>query len=507
MTDKKIFTMEELDTIPLYKLRLILRSLSGTPSNKSASEIKNEILQIQEGALVPTPTNRGRKPKASEKQSVTFNDDGDVDLTVPEEDPTTASHIRGSGPKYKFDTKKSDDIYYEDGVYVPIQVRMAETSDVLIETVIASGILEILPEGFGFLRTCFYGDKRKDFYVDRQIIKDYNLKTGDYLIGFAKKRPEKRPDQTDLYITSVEKINGIEAYSHRRLFDFEYATAIYPKKSLISDTETDKTVRAIDLMVPIGKGQRGLIVAPPKTGKTTLLKKLARAIKENDRNLHVMILLIDERPEEVSDFVESLSGCEIIASTFDKSAERHIKFAEMAIERAKRLVEHGRHVVVLMDSITKLARAYNTVIPGSGKTLSGGLESKALTQAKKLFGAARNLKEGGSLTVIATALIDTGSRMDDIIFEEFKGSGNMDIVLSRELAQKRIFPAIDLYHSGTRKEELILSEEKLQASYKIRKLLEDRENATEIFLEMLRISENNEDFLRKLDGWLKAIYS
>ena len=220
-----------------------------------------------------------------------------------------------------------------------------------------------------------------------------------------------------------------------------------------------------------------------------------------------MVLLIDERPEEVNDFAESLMGCEIIASTFDKSPERHIKFAEMAIERAKRLVENGRNVVVLMDSITKLTRAYNAVLPSSGKTLSGGLEAKALTQAKKLFGAARNIKEGGSLTIIATALVDTGSKMDDIIFEEFKGSGNMEIVLSRELAQKRIFPAIDLYQSGTRKEELILTEEKLDAAYKIRKLLQEKPNATEIFLEMLKISENNDDFLRKLDGWLKSIYS
>ena len=501
MTEKRIYTIEELDNIPLYKLRLILRGLSGTPSNKSAREIKEEILHIQEGSYVPTPTNRGRKPKKSMQGGVAYDDDGEVDMSIPQEDPSTASRIRGVGVEYK--PEKSADIYYEDGISAPVKIAFNDSDQVYTETVIASGILDILSEGYGFLRTCIYGDRRKDFYVDRQIIKDFNLKTGDYLVGYALKRAE----QTTLYISEVMKINGIDAFSHVRLFDYEYGTAVYPKKSLISETEEDKTIRALDIMVPIGKGQRGLIVAPPKTGKTTLLKKLAQSIKENDRNLHVMVLLIDERPEEVNDFAESLMGCEIIASTFDKSPERHIKFAEMAIERAKRLVENGRNVVVLMDSITKLTRAYNAVLPSSGKTLSGGLEAKALTQAKKLFGAARNIKEGGSLTIIATALVDTGSKMDDIIFEEFKGSGNMEIVLSRELAQKRIFPAIDLYQSGTRKEELILTEEKLDAAYKIRKLLQEKPNATEIFLEMLKISENNDDFLRKLDGWLKSIYS
>ena len=500
MSDKRKYTIEELDAIPLYKLRLILRSLSGTPSNKSAREMKEEILKIQEGEIVPVPTNRGRKPKVSDGAEQIFDDNGPVDLSIPQEDPLTASKIRGQG--VRIESVQNDDIYSEDGVQAPVVIEMHDNGDVYTEKVIASGILEILAEGYGFLRTCIYGDRRKDFYVDRQIIKDFNLKTGDYLIGYAM----KRSDQTTLYINEVVKINGIDAFSHVRLLNFDYGTAVYPKKSLISPTEKDKTMRALDIMVPLGMGQRGLIVAPPKTGKTTLLKKLATSIKEYDRNLHVMVLLIDERPEEVSDFAESLTGCEIIASTFDRSAERHVKFAELAIERAKRLVENGRNVVILMDSITKLARAYNTVLPSSGKTLSGGLEVKALTQAKKIFGAARNLKEGGSLTIIATALVDTGSRMDDIIFEEFKGSGNMEIVLSRELAERRVFPAIDLYKSGTRKEELILSEDKLNASYKIRRLLQVKENATEIFLEMLKTSEDNDEFLRKLDSWLKAIY-
>lgn len=501
MSDKRKYTIEELDATPLYMLRLILRGLSGTPSNKSAREIKEEILQIQEGKIVPVPTNRGRKPKASEEGEQIFDDNGPVDLSIPEEDPNTASKIRGRGIVLK--NTPNDNIYSEDGVQVPTVIEMNDANEVYTEKVIASGILEIMSDGYGFLRTCIYGDRRKDFYVDRQYIKDYELKTGDYLIGYA----SRRADQSALYLEELVKINGIPANSHVRLFHFDYGTAIYPKKSLISPSETDKTVRALDIMAPIGMGQRGLIVAPPRTGKTTLLKKLASSIKEYDRNLHVMVLLIDERPEEVNDFVESLPGCEIVASTFDRSVERHIKFTEMAIERAKRLVENGRNVVVLMDSITKLARAYNTVLPASGKTLSGGLEVKALTQAKKIFGAARNIKEGGSLTIIATALVDTGSRMDDIIFEEFKGSGNMEIVLSRELAERRIFPAIDLYKSGTRKEELILTEEKLDASYKIRNLLQVKDNATEIFLEMLKISENNDEFLRKLDGWLKAIYS
>ena len=496
----KIYTIEELDNIPLYKLRLILRDMGGTPGNKTVGKIKEEIMDIQSGKILPTPTKRGRKPKSSDDNPITFNDSGAVDLGIPTESTKEPLQNRGNGSDYV--PAYSAESYYEDGVSAPysVQVRDVEAEEP-IKIIVASGVLEVRNEGYGFLRTITYGDKRKDYYVEKQIIKTYALRTGDYVVGHA----INKNSPNSFSLCEVMKINGIPREAYVRGYDYDSTTAVFPNQSLISPLEEEKTARVIDLVAPVALGQRGLIVAPPKTGKTTLLKNLAQAISNEHPNAHLMLLLIDERPEEVTDFEQGIFKCELIASTFDQSPAHHIFHAEMAIERAKRLVESGNEVVILMDSITKLTRAYNLVVPSTGKTLSGGLELEALVRAKKLFGSARKLREGGSLTIIATALVDTGSRMDDLIYEEFKGTGNMEIHLSRELAQRRVFPAVDILQSGTRKEELIFTEDKLIASRKIRKLFEVRNNVTETLIEMIRLSKNNEDLIRKLDGWLKAI--
>ncbi len=502
----KIYTKEELINLPLYKLRIILRDIGGVPGNKTVKEVVEEILDIQSGKKVPTPTKRGRKPKtASEESEIAYNDGGSVDLTVPVEPPSDDKRPRGEGfsVDYKFTSGYEHGYEYsKDGVQAPLRTQVCDVEgEEPLRMIVASGVLEILADGYGFLRKINYGEKRLDVYVDKQMIKTYALKTGDYIVGHAINKYQR----TSFNMCEVEKINGIVREAFVRGIDFENGTAIYPYQNLISITEEDKTLRAIDLIAPIGKGQRALIVAPPKTGKTTLLKKLADRISRTNADVHVIVLLIDERPEEVTDFDQRLYGCEIIASTFDQSPSHHVFHAELALERAKRLAECGKDVVLLLDSITKLARTYNVATPSSGKTLSGGIEADALVKAKKIFGAARKLREGGSLTIVATALVETGSRMDEVIFEEFKGTGNMEIVLSKELAQKQVFPAIDILKSGTRKSELLTSEYKLKALAEIVALFEIRTNVMQTLIEMLNRSSNNEDFIRKFDSWIKAI--
>ena len=365
---------------------------------------------------------------------------------------------------------------------------------------VAQGVLEIMESGYGFLRTYDCHFDYPDFYVDRQILRKYGLKNGDYVVGYA----VNKFDKTSLNVREVVSINGIAVAEFRRGRYFDDYAAVYPDERLVLSRDTDDfALRAIDMVAPIGKGQRGLIVAPPKTGKTTLLKKLARAIETNYPGVYLIVLLIDERPEEVTDFADVVKKGEVVASTFDESPEKHIKFAEIYLERAKRLVECGKDVVILLDSITKLARAYNNVIPSSGKTLSGGVDPQALIAPKKFFGAARNLKDGASLTIISTALVETGSRMDDVIFEEFKGTGNMEIVLSRYLSERRIFPAIDLFKSGTRNEENLFDKTQMEGVYKLRRFLSQQDAPSETFLEMVQKSSDNDDLLSKLDVWIK----
>lgn len=355
------------------------------------------------------------------------------------------------------------------------------------------GILEILTDGFGFLRTDNYLSGTGDVYVSPTQIRRFNLKTGDEVSGKARfQKDEKFPA-----LIYVDTVNGDSLDVSIKRKPFSSLTPIYPDKRISLHTnQVDFAMRLIDLIAPIGYGQRGLIVAPPKAGKTTMLKSIAKSISGGDKNLKLIVLLIDERPEEVTDMQRSIDG-EVIYSTFDEPPEHHAKVAEIVLERAQRLVEHGKDVVILLDSITRLARAYNLTIPPTGRTLSGGLDPGALHSPKRFFGAARNIENGGSLTILATALIETGSRMDDMIFEEFKGTGNMEIHLDRKLSEKRIFPAIDIYKSGTRKEELLLKPAELEAMWSIRKAFGSLPAAevTESIINKLVMTKNNDDFV------------
>ncbi len=358
------------------------------------------------------------------------------------------------------------------------------------------GVLEILAEGYGFLRSqdwnYLYGPD--DIYVSPSQIKRFDLRTGDTVLGQV--RPPKEGERY-LALLKVESINQDEPDKAKQRIAFDNLRPRYPQERLTVEVDgTDMSMRVVDLVAPIGMGQRGLIVSPPKAGKTVLLQGMANAITRNHPNVHLIVLLIDERPEEVTDMEEHVDG-EVISSTFDEPALRHVQVAEMVLEKAKRLVETGKNVVILLDSITRLARAYNTTIPHSGKILSGGVDANALHKPKRFFGAARNIEGGGSLTIIATALVDTGSRMDEVIFEEFKGTGNMELILDRHISDKRIFPAIDINRSGTRKEELLLSPNELNRVYLLRNFLADMPptEAIEFLLERMNRTETNQEFL------------
>ncbi|KXZ40544.1 transcription termination factor Rho [Alkalithermobacter thermoalcaliphilus JW-YL-7 = DSM 7308] len=367
-------------------------------------------------------------------------------------------------------------------------------SDEVCDENIAQGILEILPDGYGFLRGKNYLSTDQDIYISPSQIRKFNMKTGDKITGIT--RPPKSGEKFRALLY-VQKINDEDPEIASKRPSFDKLTPVYPDERLnLERKNLDVATRLIDLISPIGKGQRGLIVAPPKAGKTSLLKNIANSITENYPNIELIVLLIDERPEEVTDMKESIKG-EVIYSTFDQLPSHHIKVAEMVLNRAQRLVEQGRDVVILLDSITRLARAYNLTIPPTGRTLSGGIDPGALHGPKRFFGAARNIREGGSLTILATALIETGSRMDDVIFEEFKGTGNMELHLDRKLAEKRIFPAVDIYKSGTRKEELLLKEEELSALWKVRRAMSNNtvQEVTEKIINLLEKTKNNEEFV------------
>ncbi|HOJ11237.1 MAG TPA: transcription termination factor Rho [Clostridiales bacterium] len=360
------------------------------------------------------------------------------------------------------------------------------------------GVLEVLPDGYGFLRSDNYLPGSKDIYVSPSQIRRFGLKTGDKLKGKGRIPKEGEKFQALLY---VQTVNGDPPDTASRRTPFEYLTPIYPNKKIILETSPKElSTRLIDLVAPIGKGQRGMIVSPPKAGKTILLQKIANSITTNYPEIELIVLLIDERPEEVTDMQRSIKG-EVVYSTFDKVPEHHIKVAEMVLERAQRLVEHKKDVVILLDSITRLARAYNLTIPPTGRTLSGGLDPGALHSPKRFFGSARNIEFGGSLTIIATALVDTGSRMDDVIYEEFKGTGNMEIHLDRKLSEKRIFPAIDINKSGTRREELLLSQKELEGIWAIRKAMSNMgtSDVTEMLINRLVQTKSNEEFVNSIN--------
>ena len=447
------YTNEELQTIGIQDLREIYRKLGGTPSLLSKEKLIEEILAVQLGEAPKKGSTRGRKPLSQKNSEYKKENFGET---------------------------------------------IVKESDVDEQNKEVEGLLEICADGYGFLRGENYEiDGTSDIYVSKQTIKAYKLRRGDYIKGVAEKT------NSSPSLKEINKLNGEEFLGATKRNYFDDLTPCYPDEKIyleVNGESDDLSIRAIDILCPIGKGQRGLIVAPPKAGKTTLLKKIAHSIERNHKDMHLIILLIDERPEEVTDIKRSVKG-EVIYSTFDETAEHHTRASENVLNRAKRLVESGKDVIILLDSITKLARAYNTVMPSSGKTLTGGIDPTALQLPKKFFGSARNVEEGGSLTILATALIETGSKMDEVIFEEFKGTGNMEIILTRELAEKRIFPAIDLFRSGTRKEELLLTKQELDCAYAVRRYFAKTDYASESLLDMLRKTSSNSEFVEKAPSW------
>ncbi len=439
---------EKLQTLPLTTLREIAKdkNIKGTSTMKKAELIE---------ALLALPENESGNDR---------NDRSD---------------------KHTVKTGTSDDTVKQE--YDP---ELVDTSSE------ANGILEVLAEGYGFIRCANYLPGENDVYVSPAQIKRFGLKTGDVIIGNKKIKNQGEKFSALLYIKSV---NGYSVAEVMRRPSFEKLTPIFPNERLHMEISSSSTaMRIVDLISPIGKGQRGMIVSQPKAGKTTLLKQIAKSITTNNKEMHLIILLIDERPEEVTDIRESIQGdnVEVIYSTFDELPEHHKRVSEMVIERAKRLVEHKQDVCILLDSITRLTRAYNIVVAPSGRTLSGGLDPSSLYMPKRFFGAARNMREGGSLTILATALVDTGSKMDDVVYEEFKGTGNMELVLDRKLSEKRIFPAIDIVKSGTRREDLLLSEEEQEAVDIMRKALNGirSDEAVERIIDMFSKTRNNKEF-------------
>lgn len=439
---------EKLQTLPLTTLREIAKdkNIKGTSTMKKAELIE---------ALLALPENESGNDR---------NDRSD---------------------KHTVKTGTSDDTVKQE--YDP---ELVDTSSE------ANGILEVLAEGYGFIRCANYLPGENDVYVSPAQIKRFGLKTGDVVIGNKKIKNQGEKFSALLYIKSV---NGYSVAEVMRRPSFEKLTPIFPNERLHMEISSSSTaMRIVDLISPIGKGQRGMIVSQPKAGKTTLLKQIAKSITTNNKEMHLIILLIDERPEEVTDIKESIQGdnVEVIYSTFDELPEHHKRVSEMVIERAKRLVEHKQDVCILLDSITRLTRAYNIVVAPSGRTLSGGLDPSSLYMPKRFFGAARNMREGGSLTILATALVDTGSKMDDVVYEEFKGTGNMELVLDRKLSEKRIFPAIDIVKSGTRREDLLLSEEEQEAVDIMRKALNGirSDEAVERIIDMFSKTRNNKEF-------------
>ncbi|MBC7074588.1 MAG: transcription termination factor Rho [Syntrophomonadaceae bacterium] len=365
-------------------------------------------------------------------------------------------------------------------------------SDELLQ---AQGVLEIMPDGYGFLRPFAYLPSQEDIYVSPSQIRKFELRTGDRVGGQVR---SPKDNERFFALLKVESVNGFLPEDSVKRVHFDALTPLYPTERITLETEPrELATRIIDLVAPIGKGQRGLIVAPPKAGKTILLQKIAQGITRNHPEIEIIILLVDERPEEVTDMQRSTEA-EVVASTFDEPPENHVKVTDMVLERAKRLVEHKKDVVILMDSVTRLARAHNLIIPPSGRTLSGGIDPASLDKPKRFFGAARNIEEGGSLTIVATALIETGSRMDEVIFEEFKGRGNMELVLDRKLSERRIFPAIDLKRSGTRREELLFTEEELELTWNLRNAFSDynQVETMQIMIDTMKKTKSNKDLLR-----------
>ncbi len=539
MSKLKPLTYEMLESQHLSVVREIGRFIGvKAPAAKKKDALINEIIAIQTGMQDPdrSESNRGAPPKfnidisdfmeSEEQNKDKFISVEDDSAKRPKLNKNERKKARGVRLKKTVDNEE-ETFEFKDQNENNRQEQVKDDGETFIDTVDnacsnaadshdvkkddknyvhsnvyeVEGVLEQHVQGYGFLRVNNYENSRDDAYVSIQNIKKYNLRRGDKVKAKVRKS-SKEGDSAALQ--EVISINDLDPKLFLKRNNFDDLVPYYPTERIKLETDgtgDDIAIRCIDLFSPVGFGQRGLIVAPPKTGKTTLLKKIAQSIEKNYKDVKLIVLLIDERPEEVTDIKRSVSG-EVVFSTFDEYMGHHIRAAELVVNRAKRLVEVGQNVVILMDSITRLARAYNNTVESSGKTLSGGLDPMAMQGPKRFFGAARNIENGGSLTILSTALVDTGSRMDDVIYEEFKGTGNMEIHLSRELSEKRIFPAIDLYKSGTRKDELLLNNAEQAAVYKLRKFLSERNDATDTLIGMMEKSKNNEDLMKKLDVWL-----
>ena len=553
-------TREYLDGLSIHEIRTLAREVGVPhPTALKKQEMIDSIIDIKDGKLTPQPPRKaGRPPKATtapeegvqpaetvEKKpvpepstsapipsagrrnytqrsriihhSTEWLQQGDPGEARPKPNPSYAQNPNSDlatfvertkdqypEPYDRFQERPSALERYIDQkqreVRMQDKVFVSEFDPEFLQTCeIRSGILEVLPDGYGFLRANNFRNSSKDSYVSTLRIKKCGLRPGDMIKAYCKASTEGKPPA----VIAVSEINGVKVEDSFKRPKFDDLVPIFPNQKLrleIPNVRNELAARAIDLIAPIGKGQRAMVVSPPKAGKTTLLKMIAHSISVNSPEVKLMVLLIDERPEEVTDMQRSIKG-EVIYSTFDEESDNHIKVAELVLNRAKRLVEQGEDVVILLDSLTRLARANNVVVPSSGKTLSGGVDPVSLYFPKRFFGAARNIENGGSLTIIATALIDTGSRMDDVVYEEFKGTGNMEIHLDRKLSEKRIFPAIDLNRSGTRREELLLTQKELEGAYLIRKMLSagDNQEAAESIIGLMQKTPNNDELIKQLN--------
>ncbi len=506
---------EALENTNIFGLRDIARRAGvSSPTIMKKEALIEAVLKIKEGAPPQPPQKRGPKPKATTavKEEYAVYSEQDPPPSVIEAKP--AETPAPAQEKNTADAQNSDNLVKR--TYFPQQGRMNNRQrperrqfseeDISLEGCEErSGILEVLPDGYGFLRADSFRNSPKDSYVSAMKIRKHGLKAGDYINAYCKIAAEGKPPA----VVSITTVNGKELTSLSTRKNFDSLIPIFPNSRLrleVPGIRNELAVRAIDLISPIGKGQRAMVVSPPKAGKTTLLKMIAQSIAINYPEVKLLVLLIDERPEEVTDMQRSIKG-EVIYSTFDEESDNHIKVAELVLSRAKRLVEEGEDVVILLDSLTRMARANNVIVPSSGKTLSGGVDPVSLYFPKRFFGAARNIENGGSLTIIATALVDTGSRMDDIVYEEFKGTGNMEIHLDRRLSEKRIFPAIDLLKSGTRKEELLLTQKELEGAYAMRRLLSagDTQEAAETIINMMTKTLTNDDLIAQLNLQLMTL--
>lgn len=533
------FSKSELEAKSIFEMRALAKEVGiSAPTKMNKAELVDMVFKITNGEIEPPQAPRRGRPKkygdateqtTSEKPQIAQNLAqpeqiltpspakveviGEISLPKgferPKYQPTrqfaqqNQKQYSNNGFNQNNYGQKQNNFRNQNQNQVQRDNVIAERKDDEETEQIREGYLEINPDGYGFLRVKNGEFNEMDAYVSAMKIKQYGLRRGDYVTSICKKVQEGRPSA----VVSVTTINGIESDKVGKRPNFDDLVPIYPDERIrLEVAPREFATRCIDLVSPIGKGQRGIIVSPPKAGKTTLLKMIASSIATNYPDIELKVLLIDERPEEVTDMQRSIKG-EVVYSTFDELPEHHTKTAEMLLERAKRLVEMGKDVVILLDSLTRLARAYNLTIPPTGRTLSGGIDPGALHSPKRFFGSARNIENGGSLTIIATALVDTGSRMDDVIFEEFKGTGNMEIHLDRRLSEKRIFPAIDLAKSGTRKEELLLTPSELEGTWGIRKLLSNADNAeaTENLINMIVKTSSNKEFIDQLNLQLRVL--